>query len=145
MNRQQLCIRYGWRFSSPMPDRYINRESLMEEVDDAVASTDMSELQTKLKKQEYDFKMQEERLNDFEKKMELMFLAAQDKNPQFIVTEDKQVARKINLPKDKIAKLLKKTKMEGHPNADKIKGVLWDLDTPEELESALKVQKSRKI
>ncbi len=28
INRQQLCIRYGWAFSSDMPDTYINRSGI---------------------------------------------------------------------------------------------------------------------
>lgn len=28
LNRQQLCIWFGWRFSSPMPDRYIKRNGV---------------------------------------------------------------------------------------------------------------------
>ncbi len=30
MNRQQLCVRYGWRFSSDMPDVYIKRSGIDE-------------------------------------------------------------------------------------------------------------------
>lgn len=30
LNRQQLCIRYGWKFSSPMPDIYISRKGLQD-------------------------------------------------------------------------------------------------------------------
>jgi integrase/recombinase XerD len=32
LNRQQLCVRYGWKFSSDMPDIYISRAGLDEEV-----------------------------------------------------------------------------------------------------------------
>jgi integrase len=52
MNRQQLCIRYGWRFSSPMPDRYINRVGVhQEELDKKFESTKFEDLKYTLEKQ----------------------------------------------------------------------------------------------
>ncbi len=45
LNRQQMCYFFGWRFSSPMPDRYINREGIiMDDVDDVFEKTQMEEL-----------------------------------------------------------------------------------------------------
>ncbi len=29
MNRYQLCAKYGWTFSSNMPDRYIKRKGII--------------------------------------------------------------------------------------------------------------------
>jgi hypothetical protein len=29
MNRYQLCAKYGWAFSSNMPDRYIERKGII--------------------------------------------------------------------------------------------------------------------
>ncbi len=29
MNRYQLCAKYGWAFSSDMPDRYIGRKGII--------------------------------------------------------------------------------------------------------------------
>jgi hypothetical protein len=29
MNRYQLCAKYGWVFSSDMPDRYIERKGII--------------------------------------------------------------------------------------------------------------------
>ena len=52
MNRQQLCIRDGWRFSSPMPDRYINRNGvLQEELDKKFESTKIEDLKFTLETQ----------------------------------------------------------------------------------------------
>jgi len=52
MNRQQLCIRYGWRFSSPMPDRYINRNGIQqEELTKQFESTKFEDLKDTLEKQ----------------------------------------------------------------------------------------------
>ena len=49
MNRQQLCIRYGWNFTSDMPDIYIARAGLEEkEVEEKFKATDISKLQNDL-------------------------------------------------------------------------------------------------
>lgn len=46
LNRQQLCYRYGWRFSSNVPDVYIARAGLKEdEVKDRLLNTDLEKLQ----------------------------------------------------------------------------------------------------
>ncbi|MBI4257914.1 MAG: site-specific integrase [Thaumarchaeota archaeon] len=46
LNRQQLCIRYGWRFSSDMPDIYIKRAGVEEEqVKDALLNTSLNKLE----------------------------------------------------------------------------------------------------
>jgi len=44
-NRQQLCYRYGWNFSSDVPDVYINRELGEEGVKDNVKATNMQKLE----------------------------------------------------------------------------------------------------
>lgn len=46
LNRQELCIRYGWKFSSPMPDVYISRAGLDEEkIKERVLNTDLGKIQ----------------------------------------------------------------------------------------------------
>lgn len=45
LNRQQLCVRYGWRFSSDMVDVYIQRAGVHEkEVKEVMLNTDMNVL-----------------------------------------------------------------------------------------------------
>ncbi|MBW1824713.1 MAG: tyrosine-type recombinase/integrase [Deltaproteobacteria bacterium] len=45
LNRQQLCIRYGWKFSSDMPDIYIKRSGVEEDkVKDIILNNDLSKL-----------------------------------------------------------------------------------------------------
>lgn len=47
LNRQQLCIRYGWKFSSDMPDIYIKRAGIDEEqVKDKILNTDLQKLES---------------------------------------------------------------------------------------------------
>jgi hypothetical protein len=45
LNRQQLCIRYGWDFSSKMPDIYIKRAGVEEgKVKEQILNTDISSI-----------------------------------------------------------------------------------------------------
>ena len=63
LNRQQLCIRYGWRFRSPMPDRYINRDGLEnKEIDEKFEKTDINELKDELEKVKQQNKIREDKL-----------------------------------------------------------------------------------
>jgi len=53
MNRQQLCVRFGWRFSSRMPDIYIKRKGVEEaKLADKFSGTEVEELRTKVDKLE---------------------------------------------------------------------------------------------
>lgn len=51
INRQQLCYRYGWKFSSDMVDVYISRSGMNNlEVDEKFKSTEIEALRLKLEK-----------------------------------------------------------------------------------------------
>ncbi len=53
LNRQELCYRYGWKFSSNMPDVYISRAGMeSKELDEKFAATEIEILQKKLETQE---------------------------------------------------------------------------------------------
>ena len=53
LNRQQLCVRYGWKFSSDMPDIYIARAGVDDkEQIEKYESTKFEDLKEKLKKQQ---------------------------------------------------------------------------------------------
>lgn len=46
LNRQQLCVRFGWKFSSDMPDVYIKRAGVEEEqIKEKMIHTDLEKLQ----------------------------------------------------------------------------------------------------
>ena len=48
LNRQELCIRYGWKFSSEMPDIYIKRAGVQEEgIKEKFVNTDFQKLEKK--------------------------------------------------------------------------------------------------
>lgn len=53
LNRQQLCYRYGWKFSSNMPDIYISRAGMNnKELDEKFESTELEDLKRQLEKSE---------------------------------------------------------------------------------------------
>jgi integrase len=63
MNRQQLCIRYGWTFSSNMPDIYIARAGVdMKELDEKFTSTTIEELKRKLERKEEEDRIKGDRI-----------------------------------------------------------------------------------
>lgn len=72
LNRQQLCVRFGWKFSSEMPDVYISRagvdEGKVKEImfnDDLnVIKKENNELKTKYEIMEKKMKIFEDFLND---------------------------------------------------------------------------------
>lgn len=66
LNRQELCYRYGWTFSSDMPDVYISRSGMNnKELDTKFEHTELGELKTKLSKEEFERKKMKE---DFDKR-----------------------------------------------------------------------------
>jgi integrase/recombinase XerD len=68
LNRQELCYRYGWRFSSEMPDTYISRAGMQnKELDEKFSTTEMEILQKKLEKQEQERLIEKERSDNYEK------------------------------------------------------------------------------
>ncbi len=53
LNRQQLCYRYGWKFSSNMPDVYISRAGMNnKEIDEKFSGTELEDLKRQLEKSE---------------------------------------------------------------------------------------------
>jgi len=63
MNRQQLCIYFGWKFSSPMPDVYIKRKGVgMEMVSEKFKRTEFEELKAKMNKEKLDKDLKIEQL-----------------------------------------------------------------------------------
>lgn len=69
LNRHELCYRYGWAFSSDMPDIYISRAGMQnKDLDDKFEHTELQELQTKLSKEEFERKRLQEKLEELEMK-----------------------------------------------------------------------------
>jgi hypothetical protein len=71
LNRQQLCYRYGWRFSSDMPDVYISRSGMEnKDLDEKFESTKLEDLNIKLQKQEEVNRIIKENFETFQKTIE---------------------------------------------------------------------------
>jgi integrase len=51
LNRQELCIRFGWNFCSPCPDIYISRDFSKSGIDEKFEKTQIGELRIELEKQ----------------------------------------------------------------------------------------------
>ena len=61
LNRQQLCIRYGWAFSSRMPDVYISRSGMANsEIDEKMTQTELGDLKAQLDRQTQENKIRKE-------------------------------------------------------------------------------------
>jgi len=70
LNRQQLCIRYGWAFSSNMPDIYISRAGMNDkELDDKMAGTEIEKVKDDFFKKEQEFRMKQEEMEKQIKEM----------------------------------------------------------------------------
>ncbi len=55
MNRQELCYKFGWKFSSNMPDVYISRSGMeCKQLDEKFNSTELEELQKKFETEKFD-------------------------------------------------------------------------------------------
>ncbi len=75
LNRQQLCYRYGWKFSSYMPDIYISRSGMEnKELDEKFASTELEEIKRENQKLKDDLGITktgfEKELNDLKKEQD---------------------------------------------------------------------------
>lgn len=63
LNRQELCYRYGWKFSSNMPDVYISRAGMeSRHLDEKFTQTELSTLQSQLTEVNEQARIREERL-----------------------------------------------------------------------------------
>ncbi len=71
LNRQELCYRYGWRFSSNMPDVYISRAGMESKaLDERFAQTELNDLKNDLAKLEQSALIKDERIVQLEQKLQ---------------------------------------------------------------------------
>jgi integrase len=70
LNRQELCYRYGWAFSSDMPDVYISRAGMVnKEVDQRFEATEIEDLTKRLNRQEEAKRMADEKIECLSRKL----------------------------------------------------------------------------
>jgi HAMP domain-containing protein len=73
LNRQELCYRYGWKFSSNMPDIYISRAGIEnKELDQKFTATELGALKDDLARMEQQNRIKDERIATFQKTLEDM-------------------------------------------------------------------------
>jgi integrase len=71
LNRQQLCYRYGWTFSSNMPDVYISRAGMQDnELDEKFSNTTIEELKIIIEKQQQQNQLIKEKQEQLEAELE---------------------------------------------------------------------------
>ena len=64
LNRQELCYRYGWRFSSNMPDVYISRSGMESRaLEEKFTQTEMAEIKAELVQMEQAGKIKDDRIH----------------------------------------------------------------------------------
>jgi len=73
LNRQQLCYRYGWRFSSNMPDVYISRSGMEnQQLDEKFTQTELSTLKDDLSRVTQDNQIKAQRIEELQDSVEAM-------------------------------------------------------------------------
>lgn len=73
LNRQELCYRYGWKFSSNMPDIYISRAGMeTKQLDEKFAQTELSGVKDELAQLDQATKIKDERIKQLEQAMQVM-------------------------------------------------------------------------
>ncbi len=73
LNRQELCYRYGWRFSSNMPDIYISRAGMENPaLDEKFTQTELSTLKGDLVRVTQDNQIKAQRIEELQQSVEAM-------------------------------------------------------------------------
>ena len=97
MNRQQLCYRYGWKFSSDMPDVYISRSGMEnKELDTKFSTTELEEVKNKLEKDKQEKSIEIEQLKSENQEVKNEFVNLKKDNLKHI----KELKKFIQLSKD---------------------------------------------
>lgn len=73
LNRQELCYRYGWKFSSDMPDVYISRAGMeTKALDEKFTQTELGAVKTDLTHLEQSIRIKDDRIYQLEDSMRHM-------------------------------------------------------------------------
>lgn len=75
LNRQELCYRYGWKFSSNMPDVYISRAGMESKVlDEKFTRTELGIVKDNMDRLEQAGQLKDERIRQLEASMRMLQL-----------------------------------------------------------------------
>jgi site-specific recombinase XerD len=73
LNRQELCYRYGWKFSSNMPDIYISRAGMeTRQLDEKFTQAELGEVRNNLAQMEQATRIKDDRIRQLEESMRLL-------------------------------------------------------------------------
>ena len=73
LNRQELCYRYGWKFSSDMPDVYISRSGMAsKDLDEKFAQTELGTVQSQLSRMEEESRIKNETIRRLQDTLDSM-------------------------------------------------------------------------
>jgi integrase len=73
LNRQELCYRYGWKFSSNMPDVYISRAGMeTKALDEKFTQTELGTLKNEIVKMEQAARIKDDQIRQLEDSMNLL-------------------------------------------------------------------------
>jgi integrase len=87
LNRQELCYRYGWAFSSDMPDVYISRAGMEnKELDEKFKSTELEDLEKNFEKERFETSKRIEKLEKNMKIVKFIF----DKFEKQVLTKEQR-------------------------------------------------------
>jgi site-specific recombinase XerD len=102
LNRQELCYRYGWAFSSNMPDVYISRAGMeSKQLDEKFSATELEDLQKKFESEKTKTAIELEHLKKSDKTTAEFILALKEimqENPNAmknIIKNDKEKLKKL--------------------------------------------------
>lgn len=88
LNRQELCYRYGWAFSSDMPDVYISRSGMeSKQLDEKFKATELEELQKNFDKERFETSKE---LSELKEKQKLVDKFLEEMKP-FLEAERKTI------------------------------------------------------
>jgi integrase len=89
LNRQELCYRYGWRFSSNMPDIYISRSGMAtQQLDEKFTQTELSSLKTELTELREQERIKEQRVQQLQNAVNAMAQSLQQVSEVLQVSND---------------------------------------------------------
>jgi integrase len=73
LNRQELCYRYGWKFSSDMPDIYISRAGMeSKNLDEKFTQTELGSLKDDVAQMDQALRIKDDRMKQMAQSMERM-------------------------------------------------------------------------
>jgi len=108
LNRQELCYRFGWSFSSDMPEVYISRSGMQnKELDEKFKSTELEDLQKAFEREKLKRNLEMEELKTKLAPILNILEKLKKKHPSLPIRDDFRI-----IPQNEKIKFVKPTKRE---------------------------------